>query len=726
MFNTKDITDVDAIQITKGNNRISNWISEHKDITRPKITSTVSKNNPNQFYSTKVTLSNHDWNITYTSNKGVQPYALEVKVDKKSGKITSISEQERVIVLFKYEVNESIIEDSGGEIINSSSSVPVAAAQVPVETLNTLEENPNIIQVEEDQLIDFHAQTIDWGASHIMAPNAWKSSITGKGIKISVIDTGIEKNHQDLNIAGGVSFVSYTSDFQDDNGHGTHVAGIIGAKNNNLGTLGIAPDSSLYAVKALDSEGEGYLSDIIAGIDWSINNRIDIINLSVGSENPSLSLKLAVDRAYSKGILVVASAGNSGGSMNVDTINYPAKYDSVIAVGAVDQSNRIAKFSSTGSSLEVVAPGTGINSTYLNNTFAKISGTSMSAPIVSGLLALYKEMYPEMLNHELRVMLQKKVIDLGIQGRDNLYGYGVVQYSEILNNVLRLSGKNRFEVAANIANFGWTESANTIILTNYLAFADALSASPLAYKEDAPILLTQKDKLPAETREQIIRLNATNVILVGGPGSISEKVITELQMLGINAIKRISGKDRFEVSAKIAEELGDSDSAIIANGHIFADALSIAPYAARMGFPILLVNKTNIPDRINDYLMRKNLQTTIIVGGEGSVNTNILYQLPTPTRIGGKDRYEVAANIARVLDFPSQTAYIATGLSFADALTGSVLVAKEQASLLLSTTNSLPFAVKTIAEEKNFNDFKVIGGPASVGDSIYLELKFGP
>jgi minor extracellular protease Epr len=728
LFNTlndQEKMEVDAIMYAEKNEKIGRWISEHHRINKPSIASRNHYKSSAQLFSKEVISENNNWSVTYTTNAGVHPYALKVTIDKKSGKISSISEQERVIILFKDDVKEGIIEDSGGEIINSSKEVPVASAQVPLEDLNSLVNDPNIVTVEEDQIIGIHAQTLDWGVPHVKAPNAWKSNITGNGVKISVIDTGISKDHPDLHISGGISFVSYTNDFQDDNGHGTHVAGIIGAKNNNTGMVGVAPDSSLYAVKSLDSNGDGYLSDIIAGIDWSINNGMDIINLSVGAEEPSLALEAAVDKAYSKGIFVVASAGNSGGNTNLDTINYPAKYDSAIAVGAVDMSNNIAEFSSTGPSLEVVAPGKGINSTYLNNSFARISGTSMSAPFVSGLIALYKELLPDMPYKDLREMLQKKVIDLGNSGRDSIYGFGVVQYSEKINNVLRVSGQNRFEVAANIANRGWPETSETIILANYLAFADALSASPLAFRENAPILLTQKEKLPEVTKEQILRLKPKNVIIVGGPGSISESVIAHLQMLDIINIKRINGKDRFEVSTNIAKELGNPAKVIIVNGHIFADALSIAPYAARMGYPILLVNNASIPKNIGNYIKQKNLQGTIIVGGAGSISSNIFDQLPSPTRIGGKDRYEVAANIARELIFPTQSAYIATGLSFSDALTGSVLAAKEQAPLLLSKTNTLPSPVKTIIEEKNYTDYMVLGEPASVSDSVYLKLKFG-
>lgn len=131
----------------------------------------------------------------------------------------------------------------------------------------------------------------------------------------------------------------------------------------------------------MDNNGEGYVSDIIAGIDWAVQNDIDIINLSLGSDTPSNMLKDVLDMAYSKGILIVASAGNTGYEPHTSTVGYPAAYDSVIAVGAIDQSNKWADFSSVGPTVEVTSPGVDILSTYLNNSTKRLTGTSMAAPL---------------------------------------------------------------------------------------------------------------------------------------------------------------------------------------------------------------------------------------------------------------------------------------------------------------------------------------------------------
>ena len=272
--------------------------------------------------------------------------------------MTSISSSnERVIIVFKNKADKNIVTEAKGSVRREYKHANVLSVSVPTTAIKGLKDNPNILAVEPDIIIKVKSQTLDWGVSKIQAPTAWSSSFTGKGIKVGVVDTGIA-NHEDLTVAGGAAFTSYTSSYLDDNGHGTHVAGIIGAKNNGYGTVGVANEVSLYAVKVLGSDGSGYLSDIIAGIDWCITNKMDIINLSLGSSTPSTALQQEVDKAYSQGVLVVAAAGNDGTSDgSTDTVNYPAKYNSVIAVSATDSSNKRASFSSTGNTVEVAAPG---------------------------------------------------------------------------------------------------------------------------------------------------------------------------------------------------------------------------------------------------------------------------------------------------------------------------------------------------------------------------------
>ncbi|MEQ7049300.1 S8 family peptidase [Paenibacillaceae sp. P-4] len=228
------------------------------------------------------------------------------------------------------------------------------------------------------------SKQIPWGVKRIQAPEVWKSS-QGKSIKVAVVDTGISA-HPDLNIAGGVNTIRKGGSYRDDNGHGTHVAGIVAALGKSGMQYGVAPEVILYAVKVLDQSGDGYVSDIVEGLEWCIRNNMDVINMSLGLNGASASLRSMVKRAHRKGIVIVSSAGNEG--RNSGKIDQPASYPEVIAVAATDKNNRIASFSSRGRGIDVAAPGSDIVSTSNKQGFITNSGTSMAAPHVSGTAAL--------------------------------------------------------------------------------------------------------------------------------------------------------------------------------------------------------------------------------------------------------------------------------------------------------------------------------------------------
>lgn len=236
--------------------------------------------------------------------------------------------------------------------------------------------------VEDNITVKVHGEeikdTIPWGVQFVGVPRIWRNG-KGEGVKVAVIDTGISKSHPDLKgqVAGGVEFVKGKI-----GGHGTHVAGTIAAALNDRGIVGIAPKASLYDVRAFSADGTASIADIIKGIDWSIRNGMDVINMSFGSDQPSEALSRMIRKASDAGIVMVASAGNNGGALE-----YPAAYKEVVAVGAVDQKGRLAEFSSRGK-LSVKAPGVDIYSTWLGGKYRTLSGTSMAAAHASGLAAL--------------------------------------------------------------------------------------------------------------------------------------------------------------------------------------------------------------------------------------------------------------------------------------------------------------------------------------------------
>ncbi|WP_458796764.1 S8 family peptidase [Terribacillus saccharophilus] len=352
---------------------------------------------------------------------------------------TYAEEEKQMIVVYENKQGEEAVQESDAAVEKEYDNLPVAAITADTGTIEELKEDPDIKYVEPDIKIsvsdngitsiravkDAASPILDqWNLKPIQASLAWNEGLTGKGVKIAVIDSGIYP-HEDLKIAGGYSAVSYTSSYKDDEGHGTHVAGIIGAKHNRYGTDGVAPDAQLYAVKALDNVGQGNLSDLLEGIDWAISNNMNIINMSMGTAYKSMALQDAVDKAYRNGILLVAASGNEGAGRPLD---YPAAFDKVIAVSASDSQNNIASFSSVGSKVELSAPGADITSTYLGTYYAMMSGTSQATPHVTAMLALLKQQYPNETNDQLRTRLQRYSKDLGQKGRDSLFGYGLVQY----------------------------------------------------------------------------------------------------------------------------------------------------------------------------------------------------------------------------------------------------------------------------------------------------------
>lgn len=252
--------------------------------------------------------------------------------------------------------------------------------------------------------------TIPWGVQEIKAPLAWKKS-EGKNIKIGIVDTGADFSHPDLrsSLAGGVNFIQRNRPAYDDNGHGTHIAGTIAADNKSSGILGVAPKSSIYAVKAFDKNGSAFVSDIILGIDWCVRHKMDIINMSFGMKNRSISLRDSIRSAHKAGVIVVASSGNDGEKSSID---YPARFTQTIAVGATKKNRQIASFSNQGKGINIYAPGDKIYSTWLNNGFSTISGTSMATSHVSGTIALLLSLKSGLTTNKIKALLKRTALPL--------------------------------------------------------------------------------------------------------------------------------------------------------------------------------------------------------------------------------------------------------------------------------------------------------------------------
>ncbi len=347
-------------------------------------------------------------------------------------KTTAIDGKIPVVIGFRQRpgrTEEDIVRRHGGEIKYVYTLINAISATLPEKAIDAIRRNPNVEYVEIDEKIVACQQTVPWGISKIGATTVHYNGNKGTGIKIAVIDSGIDYGHPDLtgNYKGGYNFVAKNSDPFDDHGHGTHVSGTIAALDNTFGVIGVAPEAEIYAVKVLDGTGSGYNSDVIAGIQWSVNNTMRIANMSLGSKITSRSLKNACDNAYNKGLLLIAAAGNDGNAAGTgNNVGYPAKYDSVVAVAAIDMNNLRAWFSSTGPDVELSAPGVGVYSTMKGGLYGNMSGTSMACPHAVGTAALVMKANPGFTNVQTRIRMQVTADNLGVAGKDNLYGYGLV------------------------------------------------------------------------------------------------------------------------------------------------------------------------------------------------------------------------------------------------------------------------------------------------------------
>ncbi len=350
-----------------------------------------------------------------------------------------------VIIEFNDKVDKKLLENNGGKIKIEYKLRPAVAASLPPKAIENLRKNPNIKSIVTD--IEIHTMEYgtsyfsDWGIKQIGADKVHNNGIKGETINVAILDTGADLDHPDLvsNIVYSYDFSGFNDpDASDRNGHGTHVAGTVGALLNSNGVVGVAPDVNLYILKVFTDSGRGSYSDVIEALEWcylthgdsNSNNDIQIVSMSLGSEyaDGDPDFEDLVDTLYDVGILLVGAAGNSG-SAN-DNVIYPARYENVIAVAATDINNYKASFSSTGPAVEISAPGVLIRSTYKNDRYATMSGTSMATPHLAGTAALVMAANPGISNVEVRQILRDTADDRGEPGRDTSYGFGLVDAYE--------------------------------------------------------------------------------------------------------------------------------------------------------------------------------------------------------------------------------------------------------------------------------------------------------
>jgi subtilisin family serine protease len=229
-------------------------------------------------------------------------------------------------------------------------------------------------------------QKSGWNITAFDLPKAWEHT-QGEGVVIAVLDTGCDLTHEDLknNLLPGMNFCNTRKPPIDGNGHGTHITGTLVAENNNIGVVGVCPHAKVRPVKVLDDKGNGDMRKVADGIRWAIDQRVDLISMSLGAPIKVQEVRKAIQAAAKEGIVTFVAAGNAG---NTKEVLYPANYPETIAIGAIDENFRRANFSNTGDNLDFMAPGVDIFSTVPTNWYATLSGTSMAQPFACGVAAL--------------------------------------------------------------------------------------------------------------------------------------------------------------------------------------------------------------------------------------------------------------------------------------------------------------------------------------------------
>jgi thermitase len=319
----------------------------------------------------------------------------------------------------------------------------------PEASLALLQNNPNVEFVEPDSIVSM-TQTaptpalypindpllkFQYGHVKAQSQQGWALAQGGKGLGentiIAIADTGVDGTHPDLKakMIQGYSALAGKVDNADTHGHGTHCAGIAAAATNNgIGIAGFAPQAKIMSIRILNDNGLGTLAGVTAGITYAANHSASVISMSFASPVRSAAIENAMNYALSKNTVLVAGMGNSGNG----TINYPAAFPGIIAVGATDSNDKRAAFSEYGAHLSVLAPGVNIVSTLPGNKYIGWNGTSMATPAVAGVVALVKSVLPNLAPNQVKYLIEKASDDMGDKGFDTYHGYGRINVHKTL------------------------------------------------------------------------------------------------------------------------------------------------------------------------------------------------------------------------------------------------------------------------------------------------------
>jgi len=453
---------------------------------------------------------------------------------------------------------KEIIPSLGVQVVTIPASKVIEKARAYAANGKVLYAEPNylceVIGTPDDTYFDNQ-----WGMKKVEAPAAWDVTKGSSSIKIAILDTGVDLDHPDL--SGKIlNVINFTSSVTADDiyGHGTHVAGIAAANTNNgIGVAGLGYSASIINVKVLGDNGAGYYSWVANGIVWAADNGAQVINMSLGGPSVSSTLLDAVNYAWSKGVVVVAAAGNSGSSAPF----YPAYYANSIATAATDSGDKLASWSNRGEWVDVAAPGVSIYSTLIDSSYGYKSGTSMAAPHVAGLASLLFAVLTDLngdgrLNDEVRSRIETTADSIGSVGAG----------SGRINAYKAVSGSNSTiqpgAIAGKVTDAGSGLPITGATVTNGISTASTDSSGAYILTSVAPgnyvVTASAADYSSA----------SQNVSVVAGQTATCDFALTSLlppvpKAMWVDSINfRVTGKNlRFDVKVV-------SDSAAVANAQV--------------------------------------------------------------------------------------------------------------------------------------------------------------
>ncbi|MBE0476524.1 MAG: cell wall-binding repeat-containing protein [Coriobacteriia bacterium] len=664
------------------------------------------------------------------------------------------------------------------------------------------------------------------------------------GVKVAVVDSGVSPHwREDTGRVVDVrDYVEGDRVANDELGHGTVVASVIGAKTGNrFGIAGVVGDApvTIEAYRVLDARGGGSTADVLGAIMDAADRGCKVINCSLGErlvdpatgrEVPGLRALYdnAVAYARARGSVVVAAAGNSG-----DAVWMPAAASGALAIGWLDPSTGVrSPHSCWGPELDLVAPGQYVWGVGRDGRTLAYSGTSLATPIVSGTLALLWSLVPAAPAEGVVDAMLSTAVDYppdAPDGIDPYYGHGRVDawaaYRRLMDTVpvqapvtlaasrpngfwttlswtraagsgvfyrygylggpesqttatsaklflggdgaqtvyvrafasdrwasgepatatvtvatglpplavRRHAGPDRYGTSAEVSRASYPDPVPALVVASGADWPDALAASTLARAAGGPLLLTPRDSLPIVIRDEVVRLRPSRIYLVGGTPAVSSSVARRLEALvGSGRLTRLAGADRYAtaraVAARVRAVTGSAPgAAVVASGEVFPDALSAAPYAARAGYPVLLTRKASLPAPTRTALSEAGVKRTVVVGGPAAVSNEVARLLPSPTRVGGKDRYETsrlfAAHAVRERVLAYEEIAVATGRTFPDALSGGPVLAGVRGPVVLADALDTPTRAWFDARKLQVRGLTFLGGPPAVSLAFEDSLK---